>query len=94
MWEEPANIEILRDDESGGTSSASTWRPALVLIRAGYLMEKMRLPAGARPQWLSTHPSGPSRIKDIERTLPRVMPIYAKATEREVSALPTHSVPD
>ena len=33
----------------------------------------------APPQWLSTHPSGPSRIKEIERRLPEVMPLYERA---------------
>ena len=34
---------------------------------------------GAPPQWLSTHPSGPSRIHDIEANLPKVEPLYARA---------------
>jgi predicted Zn-dependent protease len=34
---------------------------------------------GAPPQWLSTHPSGPTRIADIERNLPKVMPLYERA---------------
>jgi predicted Zn-dependent protease len=34
---------------------------------------------GAPPQFLSTHPSGPSRIKDIEAALPRVLPLYERA---------------
>ena len=34
---------------------------------------------GAPPQWLSTHPAGATRIADIERNLPRVMPIYERA---------------
>jgi predicted Zn-dependent protease len=33
----------------------------------------------APPQWLSTHPSGPTRIADIERALPQVEPLYARA---------------
>ena len=55
--------------------------------RAGYnpragisLWEKMgRASKGAPPQFLSTHPSGPTRIRDIERTLPRVEGLYARA---------------
>ena len=35
----------------------------------------------APPQWMSTHPSGPTRIKDIEATLPKVADIYAKASK-------------
>lgn len=57
--------------------------------RAGYdpragvtLWQKMiKASEGAPPQFLSTHPSGPSRIKDIERTLPKVTPLYARATK-------------
>ena len=39
---------------------------------------------GAPPQWLSTHPSGPTRIRDIERALPRVEPLYARAARPAV----------
>jgi predicted Zn-dependent protease len=34
---------------------------------------------GAPPPFLSTHPSGPTRIRDIERALPQVDPLYARA---------------
>jgi Zn-dependent protease with chaperone function len=52
--------------------------------RAGYnpragvsLWQKMGAAnKGAPPQWLSTHPSGPTRIADIEKNLPKVMPLY------------------
>jgi len=55
--------------------------------RAGYdpasgvtLWQKMMgANKGAPPQWLSTHPSGASRIKDIEDRLPKVNPLYARA---------------
>lgn len=43
---------------------------------------------GAPPQWLSTHPSGNSRIADIERNLDRVMPLYAKAVGKNLESLP------
>ena len=36
---------------------------------------------GAPPQWLSTHPSGPTRIRDIEASLPKVEPLYARAAK-------------
>ena len=36
---------------------------------------------GAPPQWLSTHPSGDSRIKDIEARLPRLEPVFADAAK-------------
>jgi predicted Zn-dependent protease len=55
--------------------------------RAGYnpragvsLWTKMgQASKGAPPQWLSTHPSGGTRIADIERNLPKVMPLYERA---------------
>ena len=55
--------------------------------RAGYdphagvtLWNKMSAASkGAPPPWLSTHPTGPTRIRDIERALPQVEPLYARA---------------
>ena len=49
--------------------------------RAGVsLWQKMGTASkGAPPQFLSTHPSGPSRIKEIEAILPKVEPVYARA---------------
>ena len=55
--------------------------------RAGYdphagvtLWQKMAAAnKGAPPPWLSTHPSGPTRIHDIEVNLPKVEPLYARA---------------
>ncbi len=55
--------------------------------RAGYdpragvsLWQKMMAAnKGAPPQWLSTHPSGKNRIREIESHLPEVMPLYEKA---------------
>lgn len=55
--------------------------------RAGYdpaagvsLWEKMgEASKGAPPQWLSTHPAGPSRIRDIQANLPKVEGLYARA---------------
>jgi predicted Zn-dependent protease len=38
---------------------------------------------GAPPQFLSTHPAGATRIKDIEGKLGKVQPIYAKAAKPE-----------
>jgi len=54
--------------------------------RAGYdpragvtLWQKMGAAnKGAPPQWLSTHPSGTTRIGDIEANLPKVMPLYER----------------
>ncbi|RQO60480.1 peptidase M48 [Paucibacter sp. KBW04] len=55
--------------------------------RAGYdpaagisLWQKMGAASkGAPPQWLSTHPAGPTRIKDIQANLPKVQGLYARA---------------
>jgi predicted Zn-dependent protease len=35
---------------------------------------------GAPPEFMSTHPAGETRIKDIQGKLPKVAPIYARAT--------------
>ncbi|MFN7861779.1 MAG: M48 family metallopeptidase [Curvibacter sp.] len=58
--------------------------------RAGYdpaagvtLWEKMaQASKGAPPQWLSTHPSGKTRIAEIEQNLPKVLPLYERARAR------------
>jgi predicted Zn-dependent protease len=55
--------------------------------RAGYdphagvtLWQKMAAASqGAPPQWLSTHPSGPTRIRDIQANIPKVQGLYARA---------------
>lgn len=49
--------------------------------RAGLtLWQKMATAAqGAPPEFLSTHPSGPTRISNIESNLPKVLPLYERA---------------
>ena len=55
--------------------------------RAGYdpraaisLWEKMRRAGGAQPpQWLSTHPSHETRVRDLQDYAQRVMPLYEAA---------------
>ena len=57
--------------------------------RAGYdpragvsLWNKMSAASkGAPPQWLSTHPSSNSRVQDIEANLPKVLPLYDRASK-------------
>ena len=57
-----------------------------LMARAGYdpraavtLWNKMSAAAGSgQPKFLSTHPAPKDRIKDIEKNLPRVMPLYAQ----------------
>ena len=52
--------------------------------RAGVtLWQKMAAASkGAPPQWLSTHPSGNSRIADIQANLPKVLPLYARSQNK------------
>ena len=58
-----------------------------IAARAGYdpragvsLWKKMSAAnKGAPPQWMSTHPSGPTRIKEIEAHLKEAMPLYERA---------------
>jgi predicted Zn-dependent protease len=55
--------------------------------RAGYdpaagvtLWQKMATASkGAPPQWLSTHPAGEERIKQIQAKLPKVQPLFERA---------------
>jgi predicted Zn-dependent protease len=55
--------------------------------RAGYdphagvtLWQKMiKAAEGAPPEFISTHPAGPTRVRDMERALPKVQALYAAA---------------
>jgi predicted Zn-dependent protease len=78
-------LEFGRDDESEADLVGME-----LAARAGYnpragvtLWQKMgAAQKGAPPQWLSTHPSGKSRIADIEANLPKVLPLYERARVR------------
>jgi predicted Zn-dependent protease len=58
--------------------------------RSGYnpqgavtLWQKMNAQGGGSPpQWLSTHPSGDSRIADLQKTMPAVMPLYTASRKK------------
>ena len=58
-----------------------------LMARAGYnpnasvtLWQKMmQNGAGTGPSFLSTHPSGPARIEELQRQIPRVLPLYNAA---------------
>jgi predicted Zn-dependent protease len=75
-------LEFSRDDESEADLVGME-----LAARAGFdpragvtLWRKMGAAnKGAPPQWLSTHPSGSTRIADIEANLPKVMPLYQRA---------------
>lgn len=75
-------LKFSRDDESEADLVGMD-----LAARAGYdpragvsLWQKMGAQnKGAPPQWMSTHPSGPTRIKDIEATIPRVAGLFERA---------------
>jgi predicted Zn-dependent protease len=77
-----------------------------IAARAGYdpraaitLWKKMGQASKASPpQWLSTHPSGSSRIAQLQKNLPRVMPLYDRAQGSSEAKLiswlaPAHVLP-
>jgi predicted Zn-dependent protease len=75
-------LKFSRDDESEADALG-----LILAAKAGYnpragvtLWQKMlEANKGAPPQWLSTHPSGDARIREIENRLSVVQPIYAAA---------------
>jgi predicted Zn-dependent protease len=78
-------LEFSREDESEADLVGME-----LAARAGFdpragvtLWQKMGAANGAAPpQWLSTHPSGSSRIEDIQANLPKVMPLYERAKRK------------
>jgi predicted Zn-dependent protease len=66
--------------------------------RAGYdpragisLWQKMGAAnKGAPPQWLSTHPSGPNRIREIEKHLKEALPLYERAEKPKRVIIDAH----
>ena len=79
------NLKFSRDDETEADLVGME-----IAARAGYdpragvtLWQKMGAAnTGAPPQWLSTHPSGNTRIEEIEANLPKVMPLYQQAMRK------------
>ena len=77
-------LRFSRDDESEADALG-----LLLAARAGYkpsagvtLWQKMMSAnKGAPPQWLSTHPSGDSRIRDLQARQVRVEPDYERAAK-------------
>jgi predicted Zn-dependent protease len=76
------SLKFSREDESESDLVGME-----LAARAGYdpragitLWQKMEAASnGAPPQWLSTHPSGSSRIVEMEQHLPQVLPLYERA---------------
>jgi predicted Zn-dependent protease len=88
------SLKFSRDDETDADLVGLD-----LAARAGFdpraaisLWRKMQAQSkGAPPQWLSTHPSGGSRIDEISRVLPRVLPLYAQAIGTSLESLPEYS---
>lgn len=84
MGEQLLTLTFSRSDESEADLVGME-----LAARAGYnpaagvtLWQKMAaVSQGAPPEFLSTHPKGPTRIKDIEANLPKVQPLYARAAK-------------
>jgi predicted Zn-dependent protease len=79
-------LEFSREDESEADLVGME-----LAARAGFdprtgvsLWQKMGAASkGAPPQWLSTHPSGSTRIAEIQANLPKVMPLYERARTKQ-----------
>jgi predicted Zn-dependent protease len=91
-----ANLTMLkfsRDDETEADVVGLD-----IVARAGYdpragiaLWQKMAtVSKNAPPQWFSSHPAGKSRIAELRKRLPEVMPIYAKVKGKSISELPPY----
>jgi predicted Zn-dependent protease len=69
-----------------------------IAARAGYdprasitLWQKMGAAGGGAPiEFLSTHPSGTSRIAELEKQIPNVLPLYARAKGTTIAKLPPY----
>ena len=85
------NLKFSRDDETEADLVGME-----LAARAGYdprsgvtLWQKMaEANKGAPPQWLSTHPSGSTRIQEIEANLPKVMPLYERTKSKASASQP------
>jgi len=82
MGAQLVSLKFGRDDESEADKIGLD-----LAARAGYdpqssvkLWQKMAVAnKGAPPQWLSTHPAGATRIKDLQANIPDVEGLYARA---------------
>lgn len=91
-----ANLAILKFSRQDETEADLVGLD--VVARAGYdpragvvLWQKMEMINDTdNLQFLSTHPSGQTRISEIRNALPKVMPLYAQAHGKVVSGLPPY----
>ena len=74
--------DVERPGECGGAHDSTSVAAGRAGVR---LWQKMgEATAGKAPlQWLSTHPAGEARIRDIEGKLPGVMPQFEAAAKPE-----------
>lgn len=92
-----ANLAILKF--SRGDETEADLVGLDIVARAGYdpragvaLWQKMAMVSKNAPmEWLSTHPAGKSRIAEMQKHMPSVMPLYAKAKGVEQSSLPPYT---
>ncbi len=84
MGSQLLTLKFSRDDETEADIVGMD-----LAARAGYdpaagitLWQKMLAASGGKqPEFISTHPAGNTRIKDIQAKLPKVQPLYAKAAK-------------
>ena len=84
MGNQLLNLKFSREDETEADLIGME-----LAARAGYdpragitLWQKMaEASKGAPPEFISTHPSDGSRIKQIEANLPKVLPLYERASK-------------
>jgi predicted Zn-dependent protease len=88
------SLKFSREDESEADlvglelSARAGYDPRAGLV----LWEKMALASrGGPPQWMSTHPKGTTRIADMQKVMPQVMLLYARAKGVPESKLPPYA---
>lgn len=92
-----ANLAILKFSRSDETEADLVGLD--IVARAGYdpragvaLWQKMAIVSKNTPiELLSTHPAGKSRIAEMQKHMPSVMPLYAKAKGVEPASLPPYT---
>ena len=92
-----ANLAILKFSRSDETEADLVGLD--IVARAGYdpragvaLWQKMSMVSKNAPmEWLSTHPAGKSRIAEMRKHMPSVMPLFAKVKGQPQSKLPPYT---
>ena len=92
-----ANLAILKFSRSDETEADLVGLD--IVARAGYdpragiaLWQKMGMVSKNAPmEWLSTHPAGKTRIAEMQKHMPSVMPLYAKVKGLPQSKLPPYT---